>query len=179
MSRCVIALGSNKEPRKAFLLKASQYLGKHPHITLQRFAPLYHSLPWGGVATQPFLNSAILISTTLSPWKLLSYCQWIEEIVGRTPSPRWGDREIDLDLLVYDQLVLHTVELTLPHQGLIHRSFMLEPLRNLLPGYVHPELRMAITDLPDPPDKLKIIDRAWLLPVFEHLNLPQNGPHEG
>ena len=94
---------------------------------------LYWTRPWGGVARRPFLNAAVCVTTQHTPRALLSNCLSIERRLGRrrATEPRWGDRLIDLDLILYGGCVMHDDRLTLPHPELARRDFVLAPLADL------------------------------------------------
>ena len=97
--------------------------------------------PIGGPAGQePFLNAAALLETSLPPAELLARLQRIELHLGRTRETRWAARTLDLDLLLYDNLVLNTPYLTLPHPRMAFRRFVLEPAAEVAPEMAHPRL---------------------------------------
>lgn len=103
--------------------------------------------PWG-VSDQPeFVNMAIRIETGLEPEDLLELLKKIEKNMGRRPAIRWGPRVIDLDILFYDDLVLKTPVLEIPHQGIKDRYFVLKPLEEIAPRLLHPVLKKTIREL--------------------------------
>lgn len=114
------------------------------------FSPVYETAPVGPVAQGDFLNAAAEIETELAPESLLEAMAAIEVRAGREPRDRrqhWGPRTLDMDLLLYDQQVLSTPTLTVPHPRLHERWFVLRPLADLDPGAMHPVLRRSIGEL--------------------------------
>ena len=101
-----------------------------------------------GVKEQPkFINMAVEIETNLEPGVLLKTIKEIESSMGRRKGMRWGPRVIDLDILLYDDLILKTHELEIPHPGIKDREFVLKPLSEIAPDKIHPVLKKSINDL--------------------------------
>jgi 2-amino-4-hydroxy-6-hydroxymethyldihydropteridine diphosphokinase len=134
MAVVYLGLGSNLGDRTHHLTRACATLHQHPAMRVQAVSSLYHTAPVG-VTEQPwFLNAVARLETTLSPQSLLSVTQATERRLGRIPTFHWGPRVIDLDLLLYDTLHLHTPFLTIPHAALRERAFVLVPLHELDPA---------------------------------------------
>lgn len=131
-----LALGSNLGDRLANLNKAINHLPSQ--VIPLKVSLVYETPPWGYEKQPPFLNQVIHARTALSPTNLLSYLKKIEIELGRQPTFRDGPRIIDLDILFYDQLVLDTPPLTIPHPRLSGRAFVLVPLADLDPNMRHP-----------------------------------------
>jgi 2-amino-4-hydroxy-6-hydroxymethyldihydropteridine diphosphokinase len=110
---------------------------------------LYETPPWGFESDNNFLNVALGMDTSLSPVELLYLTKQIEREMGRMPksSDAYQDRLIDIDILLYENLILHTQELTLPHPLMHKRSFVLAPLASIAPDLVHPVLKQTIAGL--------------------------------
>lgn len=118
-----------------------------PYVQLTRLSPIYETAPWG-VADQPrFLNMAAAGETTLTPVELLRALKTIERDMGRVETVRYGPRVIDLDILFYDDWVLQTNDLEIPHPRLAERRFVLVPLNDIAPALVHPRLERTIHEL--------------------------------
>jgi 2-amino-4-hydroxy-6-hydroxymethyldihydropteridine diphosphokinase len=140
-----LALGTNLGDRQANLRRVVACLP--PTVTVLAESPVYETPPWG-VTDQPlFLNMALKSRTRLSPRALLDHLKRLERELGRLPSARYGPRLIDLDILFYDDRVLDSPRLILPHPRLHERAFVLVPLADLAPELVHPVLGRPIAAL--------------------------------
>jgi len=140
-----IALGSNLQDRFENLRKAISHLP--PRILPVICSSIYKTAPWGYLDQPYFLNQVIQATTDLSPEELLIYLKGIEICMGRQPGIKLGPRLIDLDILFYDNLVLNSHYLTIPHPFLHQRSFVLVPLAELAPKKLHPVLKISVKDL--------------------------------
>lgn len=138
MSLAYIALGANLGDPAATVNAAFAALDQLPQSRLLATSALYRTAPVG-IADQPeFVNAAALIDTTLAPEALLDALLGIEQAFGRVRAERNGPRTLDLDLLLYDDLMLATPRLTLPHPRLHLRAFVLQPLADLAPDLAIP-----------------------------------------
>lgn len=161
MRRCTayIGLGSNIGRRPSNLKKAIRMLARTAGISVEKISPFYETSPVGP-EQRDFINAAVRITTGLAPLDLLKTIKDIEKIMGRRRQKRWGPRLIDLDILLYGDLVLKKRELTLPHPAMAGRLFVLVPLAVIAPKAVHPALGKTITRLmrefPLTPGKQKI-----------------------
>ncbi|RMG68660.1 MAG: 2-amino-4-hydroxy-6-hydroxymethyldihydropteridine diphosphokinase [Calditrichaeota bacterium] len=157
-----LALGSNVEPRREYLITAVQALEKLGQVTA--VAPIYESPPYGYQDQGDFYNSACLFLTTLPPLELLVQLKQIEKALGRVPRVRWGPREIDLDIIFYDRMVLHSPDLTIPHADYIHRPFVLRPLADLAPEFVPPDQQEPLCCLAQrfSHDALRLVEKNWI-----------------
>jgi len=108
---------------------------------------VYETAPIGNVEQPDFLNAVVELQTSLSPVDLFYSLKEIEKAIGRQVRPRWHEREIDLDLLFFDDLILRSPELIVPHSEIAHRAFVLIPLADLNVKFVHPLLQRTIKDL--------------------------------
>jgi 2-amino-4-hydroxy-6-hydroxymethyldihydropteridine diphosphokinase len=141
-----IGLGANQGDRLAFLRKAIRKL-RAGEIRIQKVSSLYETEPMEFEEQGWFYNAVIEVETTLSPHSLLERCRTIEQELGKKIETPKGPRTIDLDLLFYDQLMLETPDLTLPHPAAAIRPFVLIPLVEVAPGLVHPLLRRTASEL--------------------------------
>ncbi|MFP4135608.1 MAG: 2-amino-4-hydroxy-6-hydroxymethyldihydropteridine diphosphokinase [Candidatus Acetothermia bacterium] len=146
MERAFLGLGSNLGDRKANVDNSIELFTRQPEVNLLEKASNYETEPVGPV--QPwFINTAIEIETSLSPEGLLDWSKEVEKRIGRIESIHWGPRLVDLDLLLYDELVTDTEELRLPHPEMAKRRFVLLPLIELEDDLVHPELGTPLKEL--------------------------------
>ncbi len=150
MARVFIGIGSNVGDRQGYIHLALRLLAELPGTELVKVSNVYETPPLGPVAQGLFLNAAVELRSSLSPVGLLQALQNIEKQAGREPLDRrqtWGPRTLDLDLLFYDDLMMNEGGLTLPHPRLHERWFVLTPLADLDPGFVHPVLEMNVREL--------------------------------
>ena len=146
MSVSYIGIGSNLGNRQENCLRAVEILEKRG-IKVQKKSSLYETEPWG-VTDQPrFINMVVQIETTLKPNDLLRLLKNIEGEIGRQDSFHWGPRIIDLDILLYNALVLNEENLRIPHPHLHEREFVLKPLNEIAPDVIHPLFHVTIDKL--------------------------------
>ena len=149
MARVCLSLGSNLGPRETYLRKALQALDKELG-SLVKCSSFYETLPWGFSSDSLFLNAAACFDTLLSPEEVLAVTQQIEKSLGRKEKSRQGryaDRCIDIDILLYDDRVMQTPDMILPHPHMAERMFVLEPLAEIMPHLLHPLLKKTILQL--------------------------------
>ncbi len=150
MPRALIALGSNFGDRRKLLDAAVQRLAATSGVQNLRVSAWHETRAIGGPPDQlPFLNGAVLMETNLAPAALLAVLEQVELDLGRTRGRRWSPRTIDLDLLLYDEVVIHTAKLTLPHPRMAMRRFVLEPAAEIAPSMVHPTIGWTVAQLLD------------------------------
>lgn len=139
MARCLIGCGSNLGRRREQLDRAIELMRFMPGVTLVGVSRYRETVPVGGPAGQEaFLNGACLLETDLPPQDVLSMLAAVENTLHRNREERWGPRTVDLDLLLYDELVLDTDSLTLPHPRMSTRRFVLEPCVEIAGDARHP-----------------------------------------
>jgi 2-amino-4-hydroxy-6-hydroxymethyldihydropteridine diphosphokinase len=140
-----LALGSNLENRLANLKQAVAALP--PQMEVKAKSHVYETPPWGYEDQPKFLNQVIKVKTYLEPEPLLKHIKRLEITLGRKPSFQNGPRLIDIDILFYDDLILDTPSLVLPHPGLHERGFVLLPLMDIDPDLVHPVNKKSIREM--------------------------------
>ncbi len=140
-----IALGSNIEPRAERLRTAADSLAALGKVTAKSF--VYETAPIGVLDQPDFLNAVVLLETELTPVALLEGLRSLEIALGRTPRRRWHEREIDFDIIFYNDLAFSTPDLTVPHPELQNRLFVLKPLADLDANFVHPILKKTVSEL--------------------------------
>lgn len=160
-----LALGSNVGDRRQNLINALERLG--PDVEVEAVSSLYETDPIGPIDQQDFYNAACRGTTQLMPEELLTHIKQVERDVGRTASERWGPREIDIDILLYDDLVLESGALHIPHPEMTARAFVLVPLAEIAPDEAHPMSGRTIKDLTADVDAsgVRLIEgRGWKRP---------------
>ena len=148
MTTVYLGLGSNLGDRRRNLEAAVEALRAHPLVRVTAVSSFLETEPVGGPPGQgKFLNAAAEIETDLAPEALLAELKRIERALGRKAGPRWGPREVDLDILLYGEEVLETEALVIPHPRLRERRFVLEPLAEIAPDARDPVTGLAVRDL--------------------------------
>jgi 2-amino-4-hydroxy-6-hydroxymethyldihydropteridine diphosphokinase len=148
MPRCLIALGANLGDRQHTLAQAVAQLSAQPHISLVAQSRWHQTAPIGGAPGQDsFLNGVLALDTNLSPHEICTVLGRIEERLGRTRGQRWAARLIDLDLLLYDDRVITTPSLVVPHPRMAWRRFVLAPAAEIAPDMIHPTIGWSMRQL--------------------------------
>jgi 2-amino-4-hydroxy-6-hydroxymethyldihydropteridine diphosphokinase len=156
MSKVFVGVGSNLGDREFLIRKAVESMRDLPRTLVVRVSSLYDTDPVGEVDQPAFLNAVVWLETTLEPRELLWQMLLIEKRMGRVRSQRWGPRPIDLDLLFYGEETVDEPDLKIPHPEAERRAFVLMPLLELDPEFVHPTTGEAIKKIlkhlpPNPP----------------------------
>ncbi|MEX2511298.1 MAG: 2-amino-4-hydroxy-6-hydroxymethyldihydropteridine diphosphokinase [Cyclobacteriaceae bacterium] len=145
MHRVVLGIGGNLGNREALLKRAERMLSKE--MSLMAKSGIYESEAWGGNSTGWYLNRVLIMESNLEPFQTLDFIQSIENRLGRRRGEKWGNRTMDIDILYFDDQIIHTDRLKVPHPQLEHRNFVLAPLAELLPDYLHPEVGRSHKEL--------------------------------
>ena len=151
-----LLLGSNIGDRKWYLERARELLTAR-NILLLDASSIYLTPPWGKTDQPYFLNQVLKIETPLPPDMLMAACLETESELGRVRKEHYGERTIDIDLLYYNDLVIDSGFLTVPHPRLHLRRFALAPLAEIAPHFIHPVIRLNQTELLEAcPDSLPV-----------------------
>ncbi len=142
-----IAFGGNQGDVRTCFNSARKNIAEHPNCTLLESSMLYQTPPLGPAGQADYLNAVIAIHTYLKPLALLRLLQDIENTYGRIRQERWGSRTLDLDILAYNKLHLESDILTIPHKQLHLRQFVLRPLCDITPQWLHPSIKRNASEL--------------------------------
>ncbi len=157
MNKTYLSLGSNEGNRMLWLQKATDLIEARCGAILQR-SSVYRTAAWGITAQPDFLNMVVSVETTQTPTELLEKILGIERSLGRHRTVKWGPRIIDIDILFFNDEIIDSPGLVIPHPFLHERRFTLTPLAEIAPGLVHPKLKKTIAELlAECPDKLEVI----------------------
>ncbi|MGV3766326.1 MAG: 2-amino-4-hydroxy-6-hydroxymethyldihydropteridine diphosphokinase [Chitinophagaceae bacterium] len=146
MNQAYLLIGGNLGEKRRNLELAATLIGKKAG-SVQKTSPFYETEAWGKTDQPAFLNQALLVETALGPHELLKVLLAIEAECGRVRMEKYGPRLIDIDIIFYNELVLSTPELTIPHPQMAFRRFVLTPLNDIAGTFVHPVLRKPVSSL--------------------------------
>ncbi|MDR3118077.1 MAG: 2-amino-4-hydroxy-6-hydroxymethyldihydropteridine diphosphokinase [Mediterranea sp.] len=149
MAKAYLGLGTNLGDKEKNLRDAVQKIGERIG-NVSSLSAFYATIPWGFQSENTFLNAVACVETTLPPHELLAIAQQIERETGRTTKPAnhtYADRIIDIDLLMWENLIINTPNLTLPHPLMHKRRFVMEPFAEIAPDVSHPVLGETIYNL--------------------------------
>ncbi len=162
------SLGTNLGDRVANLQRALSLLQEQ--MTITAVSPIYVTEPWGDTNQPEFLNICAAAVTDLRPKEVLTTIKSIEDDMGRVASRHWGPRLIDIDLILYGREVVRDGDLTVPHPHMAERAFVLAPLADIIPNFVHPENGQTIQALLEAVDQ-EGVERLGELP-FPLVSVP-------
>lgn len=145
MHNAYIGIGTNIEPRTERIKKAFKSLEQFG--TLEKKSSIYETAPYGFTKQADFLNAAVKLRTELKVEQLHEALRLSEKALGRTERLRWHEREIDFDILFYDDVVMNSENLTIPHPELPYRAFVLVPMNEIAPDLIHPVIKKNIASL--------------------------------
>ena len=141
-----IGIGSNEGNKIENIKSAITLINDLADCTIEKVSSLYETLPFGDVIQDNYFNAVIKISTSANLQELFSELKIIEQKLGRIFREKWGSREIDLDILLFNDLIFSDEIITLPHEGIIYRDFVLVPLIEIEPELIHPAFNKRIGD---------------------------------
>ncbi|MCI8370865.1 MAG: 2-amino-4-hydroxy-6-hydroxymethyldihydropteridine diphosphokinase [Lachnospiraceae bacterium] len=142
-----IALGSNMGDRHAYMKHGVRALNQSKDFRVKSVSSFLETRPYGMKKQDNFLNGCMLVETLLTPEELLEFLQGVEHSVNRVREGKWGPRTLDLDIIFYDNLIMDTANLKIPHMDMHNRDFVLFPLCQIAPNYSHPVLHKTVSML--------------------------------
>ena len=145
MIRVFLGIGTNLGDRERNLQAALAVLSQK--MVILKESSIYQTAPWGYLDQPAFLNQVIEAQTDLSPLNLLGFLKDTEKVLGRQANFRYGPRLIDLDILFYGNRIIQTPRLQIPHPRIAQRAFVLVPLAEIAPDFVHPQTKQTIAQL--------------------------------
>ena len=145
MSEVIFGLGSNLNNPVMQLQNALNNLSMY--FALQKVSNTYKSQSLLKDNQEDYYNIAVLAKTDKTPQEILSIIQKIEKDMGRIKLKKWGERVIDIDIIDYNREIFKSDNLEIPHNQMIYRSFVLKPLQDIMPDYIHPELKISVHDM--------------------------------
>ena len=160
MAIVYLSLGSNIGDRVGYVQQATSLLGACENINIVSTSSFYETEPWGMESENWFVNAVIQITTTLEPEQLLAECQRIENQLGRKRADKnveYSDRTIDIDIIFYDNIIINTPTLTIPHKHFHRRVFMLIPMLEIAPDFVHPFFGKTVENLYEAIDEPEMV----------------------
>lgn len=156
MEKIFLGLGTNVAPKKAYLSEVKAYIEEEVGPVVAA-SSLYETAAWGKTDQSDFMNQVIEIQSQLSPIALLDTVLAIEKKMGRVRIEKWAERIIDIDLLFYGQEMIQEARLVVPHPFIAVRNFVLAPLVEIAPDFIHPLAELSIAELYEQcPDQLAV-----------------------
>ena len=141
-----LGIGSNEGDRLKNIKQSIELISELDGRDIEAVSSLYETSPFGNLNQRNYLNAVIKISTSLIPHELFIKSKEIEKKIGRIHREKWGSREIDLDILFYNDLILSDEIITLPHKGIIYRDFVMIPLIEIEPELIHPVFNKKVSE---------------------------------
>ncbi|MDA3952978.1 MAG: 2-amino-4-hydroxy-6-hydroxymethyldihydropteridine diphosphokinase [Bacteroidales bacterium] len=147
MNRVFLLLGGNLDDRYGLIRSAKEIISKEIGTIVQE-SSIYETAPWGFKSDQDFLNQVIIVTTSLTPIQLLKECQIIEDKFGRVRQlDQYASRTMDIDILFFNDEIINNNDLIIPHESLHQRRFTLEPLVELAPDFIHPQIKKSLSEI--------------------------------
>jgi 2-amino-4-hydroxy-6-hydroxymethyldihydropteridine diphosphokinase len=142
-----IGVGSNVGVQINKIDYAIELIDSSPYCEVEAVSSIYESAPYGEIIQGEFFNAVFKIKTYFELKELFKFLKSIEQQVGRKVTKKWGPREIDLDILFYNDLIFSDDEITVPHKDLLNRDFVLVPLSEIAPDLIHPLMNKKISEI--------------------------------
>jgi 2-amino-4-hydroxy-6-hydroxymethyldihydropteridine diphosphokinase len=163
MDKVVFIIGGNLGDRRSLIKAAKRFLVLHFGAPKQS-SSIFETTAWGGKSHGKYLNQVLIFETMESPETILAKILGIEEKMGRKREVKWGDRIMDIDILYFGDKIIQSPSLIIPHPFIQERRFVLEPLNEIIPDFIHPVLAKKQKELLDLcPDNSEVV-------VFEKIN---------
>ena len=147
LHRAYLGIGTNMGDLNANLEKAVESINIMKETRISAVSNYIMTKAWGKEDQDDYLNAVVCVETWLEPEELLAFCQEIEDIMGRVRKEKWGPRIIDVDILLYDDLIISRPNLVIPHPYMHERDFVIAPLKEIAPFEIHPLLNCFIKDI--------------------------------
>ena len=142
-----LGLGSNIGERIVYIEKVISELENSDNINILKKSGIYETEPWGNIKQDDYLNAVLEIETELGPMELLVELKSLEKKIGRTGNSKWSEREIDIDILFYEDFIIKNENLNIPHSFIEERKFVLVPLAEIAPDFIHPVLKKSAAEM--------------------------------
>jgi len=142
-----IGIGSNLGVQINNIDSAVELIDQNINCSVEQASSIYESAPYGNVSQNDFFNAVVKIKTSYAPKELFHFLKSIESEVGRKYTTKWGPREIDLDILFYNNEIFTDDEITIPHKDLLNRDFVVVPLLEIEPELVHPVMKKKLNEI--------------------------------
>lgn len=142
-----IGIGSNVGVQINKIDFAIELIDQNPYCEVETVSSIYESSPYGEIVQSEFFNAVFKIKTYFELKELFKFLKLVEQQVGRKVTTKWGPREIDLDILFFNDLIYSDEELTIPHKDLLSRDFVLVPLSEIASELIHPSINKKISEI--------------------------------
>ena len=146
MNQVFLQLGSNLGDREQSLIDAINMISERIGSVVSK-SKVYESAPWRVDGQESYLNQIVKVETNFTARSILDCALEIEQILGRVRLEKWGERLIDIDIIFFNNDIIETSDLCIPHKHMHERNFVLEPLHEIAPEYIHPKYQKTITEL--------------------------------
>jgi 2-amino-4-hydroxy-6-hydroxymethyldihydropteridine diphosphokinase len=172
-----LGIGSNVGVQINKIDFAVELINENPYCEVISVSSIYESAPYGEIEQEDFFNAVIKIKTLFEPKDLFRFLKSVENQVGRKGAVKWGPREIDLDILFYNDLIYSDEDIKIPHKDLLNRDFVVVPLNEIAPNLIHPELHKKISEIsifqPKVDEALAPTNKTYIIRKIPHKVLIQ------